>query len=170
MSPVRAGGISALSFRKISEFPRGTMLDILRDAYAFDERNRQIWDENWKETDAFFYDHPQIADQYGLMSCLNGEAIGFVTWDPRNRPDFVEIGHNAIRSAYKGNGYGKAQLEQALRTIRTYEGLRRIVVCTNRHLVAPRNYESVGFRLYDVRKNDSESAYTGDYLYYEIRL
>ena len=49
-------------------------------------------------------------------------------------------------------------------------GVKKIIVCTNSNLVAPRNYESVGFRLYDKKKNDSESAYTGDYLYYEIKL
>ena len=45
---------SMIEFRKFSEFPRGTLYDILADAYSFDERNRQIWDTNWKETDDFF--------------------------------------------------------------------------------------------------------------------
>ena len=30
--------------------------------------------------------------------------------------------------------------------------------------------ESVGFRLFDRKTNDTESAFTGDYLYYEIML
>ena len=33
-----------------------------------------------------------------------------------------------------------------------------------------KNYESVGFRLYDRKPNETESSYTGDYLYYEIVL
>ena len=45
---------SMIEFRKFSEFPRGTLYDTLADAYSFDERNRQIWDTNWKETDDFF--------------------------------------------------------------------------------------------------------------------
>lgn len=40
----------------------------------------------------------------------------------------------------------------------------------NSNLVAPKNYESVGFQLYDRKRNESESAFTGDYLYYEIIL
>ena len=32
----------------------------------------------------FFYDNPEIADKYGLVTCIDGEPIGFVTWDPRN--------------------------------------------------------------------------------------
>lgn len=89
---------------------------ILVDAYSFDERNRKIWDTNRKETDAFFYDHPEIADKYALVTCLDGEPIGFVSWDPRNRPDYVEIGHNGIREKYKGRGYGRLQLEEALKS------------------------------------------------------
>ena len=157
-----------IEFKKISDFPRGTLYDILQDAYSFDARNKQIWDTNWKETDDFFYDNPDIADKYGLVTCLDGKPIGFVTWDPRNQPAYVEIGHNGIREQYKGLGYGKLQLAEAIRRIRTYEGLNRIIVCTNSNLIAPKNYESMGFALYDRKKNETESAFTGDYLWYEM--
>ena len=146
------------------------MYDILQDAYSFDKRNKEIWDENWKESDNFFYDNPHIAEKYGLVTCLDGKPVGFVTWDPRNRPDYVEIGHNGIREKYKRNGYGHRQLEEALNIIKSYSGLKRIIVCTNSNLVAPKNYESVGFTLYDRKVNVTESSYTGDYLYYEIIL
>ncbi len=33
-----------------------------------------------------------------------------------------------------------------------------------------KNYESVGFKLYDRKPNETESAFTGDFLYYEIVL
>ena len=69
----------------------------------------------------FFYDNPEIAEKYGLVTCIDGEPAGFVTWDPRNS-----------------------------------------------NLAAPKNYESVGFTLYDRKPNETESTYTGDYLYYEI--
>ncbi len=157
-------------FKKITDFPRGTIYDILCDAYSYDERNQCIWDSNWKESDDFFYDNPEIADKYGLVTCIDGEPIGFVTWDPRNRPEYVEIGHNGIREKYKRQGYGRKQLEEAIRRIKEYDGLKRIIVCTNSNLAAPKNYESVGFRLYDRKKNNAKSAYTGDYLYYEIVL
>ena len=159
-----------IEFRKFTEFPAGTLYDILQDAYSFDPRNKEIWDANWQESDVFFYDNPKIADKYGLVTCIDDYPIGFVTWDPRNRPDYVEIGHNGIRSAYKGKGYGRLQLQEALRRIKEYDGLKRIIVGTNSNLVAPKNYESVGFKLYDRKENDSESAYAGDYLYYEIVL
>ena len=82
----------------------------------------------------------------------------------------MEIGHNAIRTAYKGNGFGKAQLSEALRRIREYEGLKEIRVRTNSNLIAPKNYERAGFVLFDRRKNQGEAAFTGDDLYYRIQL
>ena len=159
-----------LEFRKLTDFHLGIMYEILRDAYSFDPRCAECWDGNWKETDAFFFDHPDIADKYGFVTCCQGEPIGFICWDPRNRPEYVEIGHNGIRTAYKGRGFGKAQLNEAVRRIREYEGLREIRVCTNSRLIAPKNYESVGFVLYDRKENRGETAFSGDYLYYRIKL
>ena len=160
----------SIEFRKFTDFPRGTLYDILQDAYSFDPRNKELWDENWRECDDFFYDNPEIAKRYGLVSCLDGFPVGFVTWDPRQRPEYVEIGHNGIREAYKLRGFGRLQLAEAVRRIREYEGLKRIIVCTNSNFIAPRNYESVGFKLYDRKKNNTESAFCGDYLYYEMIL
>ena len=159
-----------LIFRSLLDFPRGTLYDILCDAYSYDARNRELWDENWRESDSFFYDNPQIAEKYCLVSCLDGIAIGFVCWDPRHLPVYVEIGHNGIREAWKRCGFGRRQLEEALRRIREYDGLEKIIVRTNSNLAAVHNYEAAGFRLVRREKNDTESAYTGDDLYYEIRL
>lgn len=159
-----------IEFRKFSEFPRGTLYELLVDAYSFDERNQQLWEDNWRESDRFFYDNPEIADKSGIVTCINDYPIGFVTWDPRHRPDYVEIGHNGIRESYKGNGYGHARLSEAIRRIKEYDGLKRIIVCTNSNFVAPKDYESVGFGLYDRKAKHTDSAYTGDYLYCEINL
>ena len=157
-----------IEFRTLADFPAGTMYDLLCDAYSYDPRNKALWDGSWRADDDFFYSHPQIAARYSLVTCADGVPVGFVTWDPRRAPEYVEIGHNGVREAFKRKGYGHMQLEEALKRIREYPGLQRIIVCTNSLLAAPKNYESVGFQLYDRRKNDSESAFTGDYLYYEI--
>ena len=109
----------SIEFRKFTDFPRGTLYDILQDAYSFDPRNKELWDENWRECDDFFYDNPEIAKRYGLVSCLDGFPVGFVTWDPRQRPEYVEIGHNGIREAYKRRGFGRLQLAEAVRRVET---------------------------------------------------
>ena len=37
-----------IEFKNFIDFPRGTMYEILKDAYSFDSRNKEIWDDNWK--------------------------------------------------------------------------------------------------------------------------
>ena len=51
------------------------MYDILQDAYSYDARNKEIWDNNWKESDGFFYDNPEIAEKYGLITCIDGDTM-----------------------------------------------------------------------------------------------
>lgn len=57
-------------FKKIADFPRGTIYNILQDAYSYDARNEEIWENNWKETDDFYYDNPEIADTVWLTQKL----------------------------------------------------------------------------------------------------
>ena len=42
--------------------------------------------------------------RYLLVTCIGGDPIGFVTWDPRNCPEYVEIGHNG---AFLDTPFGK---------------------------------------------------------------
>lgn len=64
------------------------VLDDLDLIYSFDERCAKCWDENWKQSDDFFFDNPDIADKYGFVTCYKGDPIGFICWDPRNRPEY----------------------------------------------------------------------------------
>ncbi|TLC97816.1 GNAT family N-acetyltransferase [Robinsoniella peoriensis] len=157
-----------IEFRKVSGFNRGTILNLLSDAYSFDERMGQCWRSDWEEFDDFFFDNLQIADQYGFITTLDGEAIGLVSWDPRNMPEYVEVGHNCIKSTYKGRGYGTMQLEEAVNRIMGYD-VKKIIVTTNAGLFpAQRMYESVGFKIVLRRKNSGIADFAGEYIDYEI--
>lgn len=159
-----------IQFRKPSDFGRGTLFALLRDAYAFDPRYETCWHDNWKECDDFFYDHLAIADQCSFITTYENQPIGFICWDPRDIPKHVEIGHNCILSKYKGKGYGRVQLQEAMDRI-AQTGVKKVKVTTNGNLVpAQRNYESVGFRVQRRRENDTESAFAGENIDYEMRL
>lgn len=98
------------------------------------------------------------------------ETIGHISWDPRNLPDYVTIGHNCILTEYKGQGYGHLLLEEAVKRIKQYNGIKKIVVTTNEKLIpAQRNYESVGFKMKSKRRN-YEIPFSGDYIEYEMIL
>lgn len=159
-----------LEFKKVSDFNRGILSELLSDAYSFDNRWEQCCSSDWKEADNFFFDNLQIADKCGFITILNNEAIGFVIWDPRNMPGYVEIGHNCMKSQYKGNGYGKIQLQEAVNSI-TQHDVKKIIVTTNVQLTsAQRMYESLGFKFCQRRKNESNTDFSGDYIDYEIIL
>lgn len=160
----------SLTFEKVSGFDRGTLHKLLVDGYSFDDRWRACCERDWIAFDDFFFNNLDIADKYGFVTVLDGEPIGHISWDPRNMPEYVQIGHNCIATRYKGNGYGKIQLQEAINRIRQYDGLKKIIVGTNSNLIAPRNYESVGFMLCQRRKNLDDDAFAGDYLDYEINL
>lgn len=157
-----------IEFKKISDFPKETLYNQLVDAYSFHDDCKKNWDTMWKEYDNFFYSNLEaIADKYGFVTVVDGIPIGHISWDPRNRPDFVSIGHNCILTNFKGMGYGKIQLQEAIKRIKKYE-IKKIIVTTNElTFSAQKNYESVGFVKIKERINQ-ESPFAGKYIDYEM--
>ena len=159
-----------LQFERISGFPRGTLSNLLADAYSFDRRYEQHCHLDWAEFDRFFFDHSQIADRCGFLTILGGEVIGFVTWDPRSMPEYAIVGHNCIAAKHKENGYGKVQLLEAVCRIRQ-DGAEKIVVTTDDCLIAAqRMYESAGFTLRGKRTNGDVSSFIREFFDYELCL
>lgn len=154
-----------LEFKKVSDFKRGIFSKLLSDAYSFDGRWKHRCDSDWKEVDDFFFDNLQIADKCGFITTLNNEAIGLAIWDPRNISEYVEIGHNCIKSKYKGNGYGRIQLQEAVKRI-AQNDVKKIK--NNQLISAQRMYESIGFKFCQRRKNESITDFSGEYIDYAI--
>ncbi len=159
-----------IEFKKISDFPKGTLYQQLENAYSFNAKCKINWAKMWQEYDDFFYANlDSIADKYGFITVVDGQAIGHISWDPRNIPHTVSIGHNCIISDFKGKGYGKIQLQEAIRRIKKYN-VEKIIVTTNEiTLPAQKNYESVGFVKVKQRKN-TDTPFAGDYIDYEMVL
>ena len=154
-----------IEFLNITGFPRGTLCGMLADAYSFDPRWAAEWSEEWRSFDDFFFDHPAIAEKYGFITAVDGEPVGFITWDPRKRPESEEIGYNCILTKYKQCGYGTLQLREAVRRI-LLDRPRRIIVTTNASLVpAQKMYERAGFRKTGERPSASFAGNLLDYEY-----
>lgn len=157
-----------IEFRKITEFPRGTLLNLLREGYSFEHRFERDCLTQWEEFDNFFYDNPHIAEFSGFMTVLGDIPIGFVSWNPTNIPVSAEIGHNCIALKYKGNGYGKRQMQEAVRRI-IAQGAKKIVVTTNEILVpAQHTYESAGFKFVNKSEEPYNAEYAGMRINYEM--
>lgn len=148
-----------IKFNRVSDFNRGLLFDLLEDAYSFNYKYKQIYNSDWQIFDDFFFDNLQIADKYGFVTTLNDEAIGFISWDPRNMPEYAQIGHNCIASGHKGRGYGKIQLQEAVNRIIRNE-VKKIIVTTNNDLIpAQRMYESIGFIVCQRRKEQNDPVF-----------
>lgn len=65
-----------IDFKKVSEFKRGMIFDLLSDAYSYDDRIGQYWSNDWTFDD-FFFENLNIADQCGFITTLDNEAIGW---------------------------------------------------------------------------------------------
>jgi ribosomal protein S18 acetylase RimI-like enzyme len=158
--------IMIIEFKKVSNFNRGILLELLIDAYSFDNRYEQSCISDWQDFDNFFFDNLQIADKYGFITTLDDKPIGFVSWDPRNMPEYAIIGHNCIASKFKGNGYGKMQLQEAVNRIITND-VKKIIVTTNDDLIpAQRMYENVGFTLCKRRKIENTASFVKEHIDY----
>ncbi|WFR54714.1 GNAT family N-acetyltransferase [Anaerocolumna sp. AGMB13025] len=159
-----------IKFRKFSEFHRGMIYDLLKDGYSFESRYERDWAVKWKEADDFFYDNLQIADECGFVTAFKDTPIGFICWDPRNLPEYIELGHNCIATKYKGNQYGKMQLLEAVKRMSNKKA-KKLLVTTDELLVpAQKNYESVGFTFVQKRNNEWNQEYAGKLLDYEMKL
>jgi hypothetical protein len=56
----------SIKFKKVSDFNRGIIFQLLKDAYSFDCRYEQSWYSNWQDCDNFFFDNLEIADKCGV--------------------------------------------------------------------------------------------------------
>ncbi len=160
-----------IEFREFKEFERGILYKQLLDAYSFNTYCKKYWERDWQEYDTYFFDHLKYTNSCGFILVLDGVPIGHISWDPRKRPNYIEIGHNCILTQYKGKGYGHILLKEAIQRIKSqYSDLKKIIVTTSANFIpAQRNYESVGFHFIRERKND-ETPLAGNYMDYEMIL
>ena len=157
-----------IEFKDITGFPRGTLAHMLADAYGFDPRWATEHLEEWRNFDGFFFDHPAIAVKYGFVTTTDGEPVGFISWDPRHRPEYEEIGYNCILTRYKRRGYGTLQLGEAVRRI-LLDRPKRIIVTTNASLLpAQKMYERAGFR--KTGERPSPASFAGTLLDYKYEI
>jgi len=101
----------------------------------------------WEAYDREVFDSPDIVGACLFLSLVGDELVGFASYDPRQRPDLGIVGHNCVLPAFRGNGYGTAQIREVLRRFRDM-GIRRARVTTCNHpffVPAQHMYAACGF-------------------------
>ncbi len=141
-----------LTFSPVCQHPAGTLALLLRQSYAEILRtDKEYWDgeqQNWNGFDREVFASPETVGKCVFVTCLNAQAIGFASFDPRQRPALGIIGHNCILPEYRRRGFAKRQILETLERMRAM-GIQRAIVSTSEHsffLPARRMYLACGFR------------------------
>ncbi len=141
-----------IEFISTTGFERGTIYKLLCESYAgLLESKPRFADEykmSWKKADDDIFGRPDTIRRCTLISTVNGEPIGLVSWDPRKCPREGIIGQNCILPSWRGKGYGKQQIQKVLLIFRS-KGTKLVKVTTDSHpffIPAQKMYLSCGFK------------------------
>jgi GNAT superfamily N-acetyltransferase len=141
-----------IAFTPFAQHKPGIVVSLLSQSYAaylaLDPQAAQAWPAGWAAYDQDVFRFPDTVGACGFVTCLQGQAIGFASWDPRAFPAYGVIGHNCILPAFRGNGYGTAQIRRVLDILRA-RGFGEARVTTGDHPFfrpAQRMYEACGFQ------------------------
>ncbi len=149
-----------LTFMPLRQYEPGIIARLLVESYApllaedplrwGSERDR------WEEFDREAFANLDTIGACTFISCLGDTTVGMVSFDPRRTADTGLMGHICVLPEFRRRGYGKAQVEEALRRMRE-RGIRKAIVSTGVHPFfepAQRLYLACGF--VEVRRRTHE--------------
>ena len=121
----------------------------------FAEFRRRMGDEmfeakhsGWREEKARqVRSHAENHPDWVIVTELDGQVVGFLTFVIKEQQSFGEIGNNAVDPGHQGRGLGVTQCERALELFRE-AGVKYAEVWTGldpSHVPARAMYEKVGF-------------------------
>jgi GNAT superfamily N-acetyltransferase len=144
-----------LRFSGISEAPAGTLSALLVEAYApLLASGIGQWASEvgkWEEFDRLAYADPRVA-RCVFLTWEGDTLAGFASFDPREAPASVRVGHHCLRPALQRRGIGRLQFRELLRRIEVFRPAELTATTLDLPFFAParRLYETEGFELADL--------------------
>jgi ribosomal protein S18 acetylase RimI-like enzyme len=154
------------TYLKLSDAESETIYKALCKSYQGWE-DFSKWENDWKEFDKDIHEFPDTIGSSGFATFLGETIVGFISWDPRQFPSYVIIGHNCVLPKYRNQGIGKQQITKALNSFQQH-GFEIARVSTKRDSFfkySRRMYESCGFIECSPYRNDGENM-----IYYSMEL
>jgi ribosomal protein S18 acetylase RimI-like enzyme len=136
----RCGEIAVLAWRRVFEAWEALLGPRIFAQHYGDWRERKR-----AEVAGFIREHPEK----GVVTEVDGQVVGFLTFYLPGAPGVGEIGNNAVHPDWQGKGIGERQCKRALDTFREM-GLTSATVYTGLdegHAPARAQYRKAGFRL-----------------------
>ncbi|MFC1886563.1 GNAT family N-acetyltransferase [Thermodesulfobacteriota bacterium] len=154
------------NYLKLSDIDTGNIYKILCKSYQGWEYFSK-YENDWKQFDKDIHEFPDAIGSSGFGTFLGSAFVGYISWDPRQFPSYVIVGHNCVLPKYRNQGIGKHQITRALNSFQQY-GFEFARVSTKRDTFfnyARRMYESCGFTECSPYRNDGENM-----IYYSLKL
>lgn len=165
---------SELRFTSILGQHSGLIASMLKRSYAdLVAADREHWSPEvprWEQFDREVFEHPDIVGRSVFLSWSGDQLAGFASYDPRQEPELGIVGHNCVLPEFRGNGFGKQQVQEVLRRFRAM-GIRSARTSTGDgpfFIPARRMYAACGFR--EVRRTPWPGDPSHNVIEYELRL
>lgn len=157
-----------LKFESVTKYEEGIVFSLLSQSWA------ELWndelEEKIKQYDREIFENPDTVGACSFISTLNDKPIGMASWDPKQGPKVGIIGYNCILPEYQDRGFGKAQIKEILKRLKS-QGFLKAFVTTGEHPFferADKMYLACGFK--EIRRyNEGRDPRYGS-IDYEIEL
>lgn len=137
-----------ITFEPPNAFPPGRIVALLQSSYTglpATPEEIAYHRAQWRRTERLALEDPDVAACV-FITCLDGQPIGFGSFDPRGK--IGAVGQNVIHPDHRRKGYGREQLSEILTRLRE-RGCTFARVKTGEHaFFAPAQalYLSCGFK------------------------
>ncbi len=139
--------IDSLSLNNPKACKPGLLNDLLLESYKGILGTTEEDKINFHNFDQDVVNHPQWLGRYVFITTLENKPIGFVSFDPREKP-LAKIGHNCVLPEHRRKGIGKRQIEYVLDQMKS-QGFEEVIVstCDNKDFIpAQKMYLACGFK------------------------
>lgn len=142
---------ATVEFTPVYAHKPGTIGTILARSYepliAEGRLSRILPSKKWPAFDSEVFENPDTVGRCVFVTCVDGQVVGFASWDPRCGPTCGVIGHNCVLPEHRGRGYGSVQIREILRRFRSWAFLKASVTTGDDSFFLPaqRMYQACGF-------------------------
>jgi GNAT superfamily N-acetyltransferase len=158
----------SLIFTQSTRYEPGIIYRLLSTCYA-DILDKELAGK-LRQFDQEVFEHPDTVGACTFVTILNSDIIGMASYDPRQAPELGIIGHNCILPEHRRKGYGKQQIVEVIRRLRS-RAVRCAVVSTSEHPFfepARKMYLSCGFAESQRKRECPQDLYRT--IYYGMEL
>ena len=163
-----SGSIMNLIFTQSAKYEPGIIYRLLSACYA-EILDRELT-EQFQQFDREVFKNAKTVGSCTFVTTLNSDIVGMASYDPRQAPKLGIIGHNCILPEHQKKGYGKQQILEVIKRLRSRD-IFRVIVSTSEHPFfepARKMYLSCGFTELERKRKHPEDLYRT--IYYGMEL